>query len=275
MLVSFEDLNSLESSAPRADTRIEYACVWCNGTGFYQGARVHEERSECFVCKGAGKVHLSPADQRAKRSKNRAAAAKRAETIRENAIKSAGDHYEFLLSAATWSDTGRSFLEQINAGRRLSEKQAATLASMHAKSDATKAARKAEKEAGLKVVDLSPISNMFSAAFSSGLKTPKYRAAGVVLSAAKPCGANPGAIYVKDEGGEYMGKVVDGKFHPSYACDKVTIGTALDEIAANPGEAAKLHGIKTGTCSCCGRELTDPASIAAGIGPVCATSWGF
>ena len=51
---------------------------------------------------------------------------------------------------------------------------------------------------------------------------------------------------------------------------------ALLTIAKNPVEAAKAYGKLTGSCSCCGRELSDPVSIEAGIGPVCATKWfGF
>lgn len=35
-------------------------------------------------------------------------------------------------------------------------------------------------------------------------------------------------------------------------------------------EAAKEYGRKTGTCIVCSAELTDPKSVEAGIGPVCA-----
>ena len=35
-------------------------------------------------------------------------------------------------------------------------------------------------------------------------------------------------------------------------------------------EQAKTYGALYGTCCACGRTLTDEASIAAGIGPVCA-----
>jgi hypothetical protein len=35
------------------------------------------------------------------------------------------------------------------------------------------------------------------------------------------------------------------------------------------------YGRATGSCSCCGRELTDPVSIEAGIGPICAGRFGF
>lgn len=34
-------------------------------------------------------------------------------------------------------------------------------------------------------------------------------------------------------------------------------------------EAAAAYGIATGICACCGKTLTHPDSIAAGIGPVC------
>lgn len=49
----------------------------------------------------------------------------------------------------------------------------------------------------------------------------------------------------------------------------------LMEVAANPKEAAITYGRKTGQCSCCGRTLTNPESIALGIGPICAGRWSF
>jgi hypothetical protein len=50
---------------------------------------------------------------------------------------------------------------------------------------------------------------------------------------------------------------------------------AAQVAAADPATAAKAYGIKTGTCSCCGRTLTDPKSISAGIGPICADRFGL
>jgi hypothetical protein len=38
-------------------------------------------------------------------------------------------------------------------------------------------------------------------------------------------------------------------------------------------EEAKAFGASTGWCCACGAELTDPDSIAAGIGPICATKF--
>ena len=40
-------------------------------------------------------------------------------------------------------------------------------------------------------------------------------------------------------------------------------------------EQAQAFGVALGSCVVCGRELTDPVSVARGIGPVCAESeWG-
>lgn len=44
---------------------------------------------------------------------------------------------------------------------------------------------------------------------------------------------------------------------------------ALDAFAADPMTALVEFGKTTGICGCCGRKLTDPKSVAAGIGPVC------
>lgn len=38
-------------------------------------------------------------------------------------------------------------------------------------------------------------------------------------------------------------------------------------------EQAADYGHTTGVCCCCGRDLTNPDSIAAGIGPVCASKF--
>lgn len=40
-------------------------------------------------------------------------------------------------------------------------------------------------------------------------------------------------------------------------------------------EQAKAFGVETGMCCVCGTFLTDPKSVAEGIGPVCAKNNGF
>lgn len=49
----------------------------------------------------------------------------------------------------------------------------------------------------------------------------------------------------------------------------------LTTIEADPAKAITDHGKVTGVCGCCGRTLTDPASVEAGIGPVCAKKFGI
>lgn len=40
-------------------------------------------------------------------------------------------------------------------------------------------------------------------------------------------------------------------------------------LDAGPKECARSYGRQTGTCGMCGRELTNPESIARGTGPIC------
>lgn len=49
----------------------------------------------------------------------------------------------------------------------------------------------------------------------------------------------------------------------------------LAEIEKNPEEAMVRYGRELGQCGHCGRTLTDEASRAAGIGPICADKMGF
>lgn len=51
--------------------------------------------------------------------------------------------------------------------------------------------------------------------------------------------------------------------------DSAAARAELLRVEADPMAAAKAHGILTGRCTCCGRPLTDPNSIAIGIGPIC------
>lgn len=124
-------------------------------------------------------------------------------------------------------------------------------------------------------VDLAPIHAMFDRAREAGLKRRAYRAEGLVITPAAATGRNPGSLYVvRADSDQYIGKVLDGKFQPTRDAGPADSET-LRLIAANPSQVAKDYGRRTGSCSCCGRELIDPASIAAGIGPVCAAKWGL
>lgn len=48
----------------------------------------------------------------------------------------------------------------------------------------------------------------------------------------------------------------------------------VEEFEADPLETAKKYGRLSGRCCSCGRDLTNEASIEAGIGPICARKFG-
>jgi hypothetical protein len=171
---------------------------------------------------------------------------------------------EFLVSAASWSSFAASLAQAMDTYGYLTDKQTAAAVKMRA----TSATRGAEGKPAGRVVDLAPVRAMFERAVANGYKRPTYRAAGLVLNRAPDTGKNPGALYVKNKAGEYLGKIVGTTYSGKPA-------PGLSEIAADPKGAAVKYGMQSGTCSCCGKELSDPVSLRNGIGPVCATKFGF
>jgi len=71
---------------------------------------------------------------------------------------------------------------------------------------------------------------------------------------------------------KYLGKVTPSGMDSRLEDD---IKAVLIEAAGDPLTAAIRYGKESGSCSCCGRELTDPRSIERGIGPICATKFGW
>jgi hypothetical protein len=172
---------------------------------------------------------------------------------------------EVLQLRAESSDFARSLLDQVVAGRRLSDKQVACVLRMVA-----------EEQSPQPVggdVDLGRIRKLFSDASASGYKRPAYRADRLTLSLAPATGKNPGAIYVKDDG-EYAGKVLGTIFEPARTA-KADVIEILQRVAADPLAEAVRYGRRTGRCACCGLTLTNKVSIELGIGPICRAKWGL
>ena len=118
----------------------------------------------------------------------------------------------------------------------------------------------------------------FEAAKSKGAKRLTLRFEGVSI---KPNRDNT-VLWVTSQSETEMGEYglkpkYLGKVTPA-GCDS-RLGDDVKAIimgAANdPLSAAIKYGKVSGSCSCCGRELTDPKSIEAGIGPICATKFGW
>lgn len=228
----------------------------------------------CFTCKGTGQQAFKTSPER--REKSRVAATARKERQQEQAwtnfeaknpevaawILSSKDSFEFASSleqaVLKWGD--------------LTEKQ---LASAQKCVDARKTAQQARSamiEAAPEV-SLDPVEKAFQKAKESGIKYPKLNLDVFKLSPASDSGKNSGAIYVK-EGETYLGKVTGGKFLRTRDCTDEQQAKVL-EVATDPKAAAIAYGKRFGSCAVCRRELSNEESINLGIGPICASRFGW
>lgn len=262
----------------------EEPCDKCRGTGRFVGytGRV---LGDCFTCKGTGvRRYKQTAEQRAKARE--AAAAKRdakdaeAKAACEAWLEANPAEAEWLREAAGRGfEFAASLWEALRKYGHFTEKQeAAVRNAAAAKSAARKAqwaAEKAAREEGAATLSLAKIRAGFDSALQH-LKRPKLRIADIQFSLAPASGRNAGCIYVvRASDDTYLGKITpEDKFITSRDCTAADSATVA-RVAADPAAAATAHGHEYGYCSCCGRELTNPESVARGIGPICADRWGW
>lgn len=168
-----------------------------------------------------------------------------------------------------WNDFAKSLLSQYGRKGGLSERQWDAAERTILKSRETAAWH----ENNRKQVNVSSILKLLRTAVDSGLKKPTFRVGHLQFSLAPATGSNPGSVYVSFEK-SYVGKIMGGVFMPTRSAPD-GLGDDIAEIAKDPRGKAVEHGRLTGRCSCCGRELSDPKSVALGIGPVCADQWGL
>lgn len=255
-------------------------CRKCGGTGTYRGYSSYG--SDCFECKGKGyKVFKHDAATRAKNRENTAARkVKRAqEAVALYATTNPEQHKWLTEAAARGFGFASSLLEALGKYGELTENQEAAVARCMAK-DAARAEQRAKVEAEKPAAaecDASKAQEAMLRAKASGLKYVGLDLGQFALRLAPDTGKNPGAIYVTLGAGRnqpYMGKVMQGKFLRGRDCTDALQAEFL-ALVADPLAAARAHGKQTGRCACCGRELTDPVSVANGIGPICeGRYWG-
>ena len=257
-------------------------CPKCRGTGKFVGytGRVF---GDCFACKGKGSKSFRTAPE--------VRAAARQRTVEAKAAVVADHQAELAWLAETLARRDRlpegyatmlaDFQSRLLAGHSLSEKQMAVIAKGMARSAqwaAERAQKVAQQDEG-NTLDVTAIREVLQS-------RKKVMVALFTFSLAAPTSANPGAIYVKD-GGVYVGKIPAGAstFRPGRDFDQSRL-PALREAMANPAEAVKADAARRAEllkndpklsipCGCCGLTLTNPESIARGIGPICAGKWGF
>ena len=276
----FDAVPVREGKGPYAKTE-QHPCGHCGGTGLYRGVRIHQEREDCFACRGKGYFLTSEADRKKARIQRVERKAKKEfqnACNGERQIKAAvGDAGYQWLVAATWSEFYQDLLGKARKYGELSEKQLACVVKGYAKQqerDAARNAARAEREANAPVIDLTRIRELFDSAQSNGLKKPALVINGLRVSLAPTNGKNAGCLYVKDSG-DYAGKISpEGRFFAIREA-RAEIAQELQALAADPLAALTAHGHQTGQCSCCGRLLTNAESIRLGIGPICRGRWGL
>ena len=282
---------SAKTSSVDAKTE-KFPCQQCGGTGQYQGRRTQQSKSHCFACRGKGYFMTS------ERDRQKASEQRKAKAMADKAAKQAEFDEEWpdliagLREAASFSDFAASLVGSFEGYGSLTERQVIAGQNMLAKLE--KARQERAKAVAPVTVDLTPIRQMFETAVENGAKKPTYRALGLVISRAPDHGKNPGALYVKNEGDDYGGKIIGTNYHPSREAQQrgfvlidytdfdgaretaeLTALDALSAIAADPLKVAIEYGRQTGRCSCCGRTLTNAKSIELGIGPICRAGWGL
>lgn len=278
-LLSQHTVTSAAPTAPATSTEpTEYRerCPKCNGSGRFYGYR-GGDCGPCFPCKGQGfTVFKTSTEARAKArdAKQRAKASAADESIAAFVAEfptlwawiEANPGFEFALSLRDdVAKFGRLTDNQRLAVQRCMEREA------------TREAAKVERVTNAPTLDVGKIEEAFARAKTAGLSRPFLLLDCFKFTLAPMTGRNAGAVYVKtlaDAGSVYLGKIGAGRFFRSGDCTDDQEARII-AACADPAAAAKLYGIRTGNCSCCGRELTNPESIARGIGPICADKFGF
>ena len=256
-----------EKEAPR------FPCTQCAGTGRYCGVRVHQEKTHCFACKGLGYFKKSASERFASREKAKARKLSAIETAKEIFNEANPGLIASASEIASWHTFAATMLTAFDQYGALTENQTRALRASLEKVQARNAERAERNATNSGNVSVSKIVTLFETA-NKRLKKPVYRAAELVLSLAPAAGANAGAVYVKSPAGDYLGKIKGEKFIAASAATADTL-PALQKIAQDPKGEAVRYGRLTGSCCCCGRQLTDPVSVEMGIGPICAENWGF
>jgi hypothetical protein len=264
-----DDFDSLPKAAPMTPEVVQ-ACPRCCGRGHVVYGYVNIRTYECGLCRGTGKV-TAMRIKRVKAAKQaRQTAANNRATRYEEFRKQYPAVFKFLQEKDF--DFARSLRQQLEDSGKLSEKQIAAVYQCMARDEDRRQQNQAKQAA--RAVQLDDTAMTIVTSLQRALQTiknPKMRTEKVIFTMAKPHSKNPGCVYVTArESDEYLGKIdPTGKFTPVRSCSDEQ-RDAVAEVAKDPMTAAKVYGMKFGICSCCGRELTDPASIAMGIGPICA-----
>lgn len=252
----------------------------CNRGSFvsYSGRIV----GKCFACKGLGyKEFKSSPESRAASKEMRDTKKTRNEA--EN-LAFFGEKYPEIMAwiLATQSfEFAVSMLANVKRTGELTEGQIAACERCIERNKTRKVEALAKIESA-PIVLVDKLMEAFESAKANKAKRPILRFESFQASLAPSTGVNAGAIYIKSNSDVYLGKIQNGKFFARNECSEEQTRDVTNAMR-DPVNAAIAYGKKNrGTedspeyfCACCGIQLTNPESIARGIGPICADKFGF
>lgn len=240
-------------------------CGKCSGTGRYY--RVSQYGLQCFACKGAGSFSRKTSPEQ--RAKAKATAAARAErkrqeelaALQERAARWGAENVE----AFSWINTSTSsFAESLRGA--LQRFGSLTVGQLNAVAGCIE--RDRAKATAAAQAPQAP-SDMLPALHSVMQRHARLYAGDLTLSRRN----GDQLVWIKHANSErVIGKLDGGKLSLWHrpGVDNAEVRAVLDEFEGAPLQAAMKFGKLAGRCCSCGRDLTDPASIDAGIGPICA-----
>lgn len=252
---------------PNPKPKPQYPCTKCNGSGKVTFGYVNIRQGKCFRCNGKGYFTSSPEQRQAKRESYQARKdeqSARAAKLRSEFLQARPDVAKwFVYQIHRNNEFAISLDSKLTAYGELTERQLAAIESSIKRDAEWKAKREADEAA--QVSD----PNALRLTIPEGMYAVPGGETRLKVRIDKPEeGKWKGFVFVKD-GAEY-GR---GERYGMQKPNSVYVGKISDElriIQANPEAASVAYGRLTGTCGRCGRKLEDAASIAAGIGPICA-----
>lgn len=273
-----DDLDTAILPSPNRPPVPKHPCGQCGGSGRWSGGINRYGSRHCFACKGKGYFKSSQADRQKARDQARARKARKVVDAQQAFAEQHPGLIEALSEVMGWNSFAGDLVRKYAEYGSLTDNQVSAAQRMLVKIKARneqRDAEKAQREATAATVDLSAIRAMFETAQANGVRRPVYRARDLVISLAGQNSRNAGCIYVKTAGGDYQGKITPKHKFLAIREARDTTEAALLEIAQDPRAAAVQYGHDIGSCSVCGRTLTNKSSIEAGIGPICASKWGW
>ncbi len=252
--------------------RVEVACEKCKGRGYVIIGYTYQRSAPCFGCNGKGTILRAAnyAVNKAKREERKQRLELEAKQAAAAAMAAWGDQHpaewKWMLENRNGFEFAQAMYDSLQKWGRLTDGQMAAVQRCVAREQERAAQRAAEQAAApAGGLDVSTLSGYY--AVPGGDTRLKLRVKhpgkgsryhGWVL-------VDDGAAYGMQQkygsqapGGTYRGKVQE----------------QLRAILADPYAAQVAYGKLTGVCGHCGRPLEDAASVAAGIGPICAKKYG-